>query len=183
MESDTKNELYYKEKWIKTVEAAEFDENKKQIEIKYIDLIFAQMKDANQYAGRNKRKWKISEYSIIICTSIVAFLNTIAATILKFSSIINIIAAVLAAIISIINGVKVLSAYKETWLRHSKFRLSLIMECHNFSTDSGDYKIISANGKIEKDVAKEKIEKFKNNTAKLIQDDYDDFFKNMRSYR
>lgn len=80
---------------------------------------------------------------------------------------------------AIMNGVKLLDAYKDTWLRHSKFRSELAIECHKFATDSGEYKEITntQNDKAEK--AKEKIRIFKENTTEIINNDYDRFFANM----
>lgn len=178
-ESDKENQSYYKEKWITAVKTAQMESTEND----YIDLIFVQMKDANKFAGVNRRKWKLSEYALIIFAAVVTALNTVAATITNTSvtsSLINVFAAIFAAIISIINGIKVLASYKETWLRHSKYRSALEIECHNFSTDSGDYEEIASSEDGEKEIAEKKIKKFKNNTTQLIQDDYDTFFANMR---
>lgn len=181
--SDQKNEEYYKMQWIQTVKIAGLDEKENE----YINIIFTQMHDANEQGALYLKMWKRSEYALIGLAALVTFLNTVAASVINnvlLSATINIFAALFAAAISIISGIKVLSAYKETWLRHSKFRYTLEMECQCFVTDSGEYANITQSDDnseaCSKELAIEKIKLFKKNTTKLIQDDYDNFFSNMR---
>lgn len=147
----------------------------------YINIIYNNMNDIAEHSDNNKFWWRLSERMLIILVAVITLLNAIAAAVpSKPSFWINIAAAVVAAFVSIFNGIKVLAAYKETWLRHSKSRAELDMECHKFAANIGDYAVIdSSNLQDDKEKAEAKIKKFKENTTKIIQDDYDKFFANM----
>lgn len=173
-ESDKKEEQYCREVWKKTIEAADIKEDD------YIDQIFQVINDVEKFSEQNKKSWKISEYTVIVLATLITFLNTLAVSLPDgVSSFFNYLAAVIAAALAILNGVKSLDAYKDTWLRQSKFRSELAIECHKFATDSGEYKIIANMQNDEKENAKKKIEMFKENTTGIINNDYDRFFANM----
>lgn len=173
-ESDKNEEQYCREVWKKTIEAAEITEDD------YIDQIFQIINDVEKISEKNKNLWKLSEYTVIILATMITFLNTLAVSLPNEVSVsINILAAVIAAALAIMNGVKSLDAYKDTWLRQSKFRSELAIECHKFAADSGDYKNITNMKNDEREIAKEKIERFKENTTVIINNDYDRFFANM----
>lgn len=172
--SDKNEEQYCREVWQKTIEAAELEEDN------YIDQIFQMINDVDVFSDQNKRLWKLSEYTVVILATLISFLNTLAVSLPKEASVsINIIAAVIAAALAILNGVKSLDSYKDTWLRQSKFRYELVIECHKFSTDSGEYKTIIDEKSDPNQIARKKIEMFKENTTEIIRNDYDRFFANM----
>ncbi|MBQ7131196.1 MAG: DUF4231 domain-containing protein [Oscillospiraceae bacterium] len=168
---------YCQKKWDETLEKANITADKE-----YIENIYQNINDLSEYSDYNKFWWRISECMLIIFTAVISLLNVIAAAVPSDIALwINIAAAVCAAFVSIFNGIKILAAYKETWLRYSKCRSELTMECHKFAANTDDYLSIDKSGDFEDDGAraKAKIAKFKENTTKIIQKDYDRFFANM----
>lgn len=164
-------------KWNETLSAAGIGEDN------YIDIIYKNMDEMAACSNSNKRWWRFSERSLIILAALIALLNVIAAAVSpEIAFWVNITAAVGASLVSVFNGVKVLAAYKETWLRHSKSRSELAMECHRFAANIGEYEEIDNNNSKyanNQEKAKAKIQKFKENTTNIIQEDYDTFFANM----
>ena len=164
-------------KWEETMKVASMGEDN------YIKIIYKNIDEMEQRANSNKRWWRFSERSLIILAALIALLNVVAAAVSpEVAFWVNISAAVGAALVSIFNGIKVLAAYKETWLRHSKSRSELAMECHRFAANIGEYEEIdNNNSKYAGNEAKAnaKIQKFKENTTNIIQEDYNTFFANM----
>lgn len=164
-------------KWEETLKAAGMEEDN------YIKIIYKNMDEMEARSNSNKRWWRFSERSLIILTALIALLNVVAAAVSPEAAFwVNISAAVGAALVSVFNGIKVLAAYKETWLRHSKSRSELAMECHRFAANISEYEEIdNNNSKYVSNEAKAmaKIQKFKENTTNIIQKDYDTFFANM----
>lgn len=168
---------YYRNKWLETVKLSGVSNDEK-----YMDVIYAKMDDISNRADCNKYWWRFLERALIIVTAVISLLNVISAAEItaKISFWANIIAAIGAAMVSVLNGFKMLAAYKETWLRHSKSRSQLDMECLCFANDSGDYAIINNDPKLStQQKAAAKIEKFKENTTTITQNDYDRFYGNM----
>ncbi len=164
-------------KWNETLKEADIGEDN------YIEIIYKNMDEMEERANNNKRWWRFSERSLIILAALIALLNVVAAAVSPDVAFwVNISAAVGAALVSIFNGIKVLAAYKETWLRHSKSRSELAMECHRFAANISEYEEIDNNNSKyvgNEAKARAKIQRFKENTTKIIQDDYDTFFANM----
>lgn len=164
-------------KWRETLDTAGIEEDN------YIKIIYKNMDEMEARSNSNKHWWRFSERILIILAALIALLNVVAAAVsAEIAFWVNIAAAVGAAFVSIFNGIKVLAAYKETWLRHSKSRSELAMECHRFAANIGEYEEIDNNNSKYADnkaKAKAKIQKLKENTTKIIQDDYDIFFANM----
>ena len=164
-------------KWRETLDTAGI------VEDNYIKIIYKNMDEMEARSNSNKHWWRFSERILIILAALIALLNVVAAAVsAEIAFWVNIAAAVGAAFVSIFNGIKVLAAYKETWLRHSKSRSELAMECHRFAANIGEYEEIDNNNSKYADnkaKAKAKIQKLKENTTKIIQDDYDIFFANM----
>lgn len=164
-------------KWNETLEKADMGKDN------YIEIIYKNMDEMEARSNSNKRWWRFSERILIILAALIALLNVIAAAVSpEVAFWVNISAAVGAALVSIFNGIKVLAAYKETWLRHSKSRSELAMECHRFAANIGEYEEIDNNNSKyvgNEAKAKAKIQKFKENTTKIIEDDYNTFFANM----
>lgn len=164
-------------KWEETMKVASMGEDN------YIKIIYKNIDEMEQRANSNKRWWRFSERSLIILAALIALLNVVAAAVSpEVAFWVNISAAVGAALVSIFNGIKVLAAYKETWLRHSKSRSELAMECHRFAANIGEYEEIdNNNSKYAGNEAKAnaKIQKFKENTTNILQEDYNTFFANM----
>ncbi len=140
----------------------------------YIDMIYEYIDDIQNQSTSNKVKWKVSEYFTIGLTAVITLLNAVAAAFSESENLIvtvlTLISAGIAAIVTIISGIKTLAAFKETWLRHSKSRARLDMECQKIANDFEEY---------ENAIDSDKIKLFKTNTTKIIQDDYDKFFANM----
>lgn len=164
-------------KWQETLQTAKMGEDN------YIEIIYKNMDEMEERANNNKRWWRFSERILIILAALISLLNVVAAAVSpEVAFWVNLSAAVGAAFVSIFNGIKVLAAYKETWLRHSKSRSELAMECHRFAANIGEYEEIENNNSKyagNEAKAKAKIQKFKENTTKIIEDDYNTFFANM----
>lgn len=171
---DLKN--YCIKKWDETLKLACISDDN------YIKIIYHHIDEIDKHSNKNKQRWRFSERIVIIFTSAVALLNVVATVVPSEIAVwINIIAAIWAALVSIANGIKSTDAYKETWLRYSKSRSKLDMECQRFATNIKDYADID-NDPIfsgEEAKAKAKIQRFKINTTIIIQEDYDAFFFNM----
>lgn len=164
-------------KWQETLQTAKMGEDN------YIEIIYKNMDEMETRSNSNKRWWRFSERILVILAALISLLNVVAAAVSpEVAFWVNISAAVGAAFVSIFNGIKVLAAYKETWLRHSKSRSELAMECHRFAANIGEYEEIENNNSKyagNEAKAKAKIQKFKENTTKIIEDDYNTFFANM----
>lgn len=167
---------FYRKKWNDVVECSKSGEDDKN----YIDIVISYIDSAQSRSSKNKMKWKLFEYGSIIIMCCITCLSTISLiNPNEFAIPCNVISAVLAAVAGIATGINNKAAYKETWLRHNKRCNDLKIECHNFSVDYAEYNEIKEKGSNDEEIAICKIEKFKKNTSRILQDDYDKFLSNI----
>ncbi len=137
----------------------------------YMDMVFDKIDDAERFSEKSKHRWKRTELLVLLFSSLASFLNVLAATWVEKELCINILAALITMLFSVLNGWRLLRAYKETWLRQSKFRSELAMECLRFAGKIGpDY--VNA-------IPNEQILHFQEKITEIIEGDYDRFFQNM----
>ncbi len=164
--SDQKEREFCVREWKKAVENA-----KNNTDLEYMDMVFDKIEDADRFSERSKGWWKKTEFMVLLFSSAATFLNVLAATCIDMEKYINIIAAFITMLLSIVNGWRLIRAYKETWLRQSKFRSELVMECLRFAGKIGEGYMNAT--------ADEQISHFQEKIANIIRDDYDRFFQNM----
>lgn len=157
---------YYRSIWNRKCDAAKVDEQTRN----YFDYINNEVVWAQEKSSKNKKNW----HKIEMLTIVFATCNTIFAALINFDGITGTIFKVLtiiaSSLVSAIASYNALKKPKETWMRHSANCLALDIETLCFCNGSFCYE-----GKTDE----ESIKVYKERTALIKLNNYENFFSNM----
>lgn len=178
-ESDDKFEEYFKSVWKSTCETAKMTDH-----ILFADAAFQYVNDTKRQGSKHRKKWKITEYTLIIFSGLITVLNALAGSICLQSKCVFMATTFIAASATVITGIKEIAAYPETWLRHLQFIADVTIECQIFAAKAGAYQPSKLSTRVEltdEEIAKKQVELFIARFSKMTAKDYERFFYNMRS--